>query len=119
MDLSVYATNLTALHDKTVWLFKKKSVASDYIGDGYTWEPAGTLKCSILPVTDKMSVEIYGPRIEKMMSLHAAPNAPISDGMGIAFTEGAAEPDYTVISVKQRMTHTYALIEAVDIGSQG
>jgi hypothetical protein len=119
MDLSKYATNLTALHEKTVWLFKKQSVASDYIGDSYTWESVEALNCNVLPVTDKMSIEVYGPRIEKMMSLYAAPNAPISDGMGIAFTEGAAEPDYTVISVKQRMTHTYALIEVIDIGSQG
>lgn len=119
MDLSEYASEIAVLHDETVRLFLKKKSPSDYIGDGYIWEPAGTLQCSILPVTDKLTVETYGPRVEQMMLLHAAPGAPIADGMGVSFTDGATGPDYTVVSAKPRMTHTYALIEVNDIGSQG
>lgn len=118
MDLSGYASVLAPLHDKTVWLFSKVKAPSDYIGDGYQWQSAGSLACSVLPVTDKMTIELYGPRVEHMLLLHAAPGAPVSDGMGVALTADATEPEYTVISAKGRMTHTYALIEVIGNGSQ-
>jgi hypothetical protein len=118
MESYNYAADLAILHDKTARLFTKQKVPSDYIGDAYAWQHGGSISCSVLPVTDKLTIEAYGPRVQQMLSIHAAPGTAISDGMGVAFTEGAAEPDYTVISVKQRMTHTYALIEAIDVGSQ-
>lgn len=118
MDISVYAADLAATYDKTALLFTKEKADSDYIGDGYQWKAAGSTPCSILPATDKLTAEVYGPRVEHMMLLHAAPGAPITDGMGIALAAGAAEPEYTVVSAKKRMTHTYALIEAIDNGSK-
>lgn len=118
MYISDCAAELAAFYDKTALLFSKEKADSDYIGDGYKWQPAGSIQCSILPATDKLTAEVYGPRTEHMMLLHAAPGAPITDGMGIALTAGAAEPEYTVTSAKKRMTHTYALIEAIDNGSQ-
>lgn len=118
MDLSAYAADLSSLYDRAALLFIKTKAPSDYVGDTYVWQPAGSILCSVLPVTDKMMAELYGPRVERMMSLHAAPGAPIVDGMGIALTAGATEPGYTVVSVKARMTHTYALIEAMDNGNQ-
>ena len=117
MDLSACASELAAFYDKTAWLFSKEKVPSDYIGDSYQWKAAGSVPCSILPATDKLTAEVYGPRTEQMMLLHAAPDAPISDGMGVAFTADSTEPEYTVVSVKKRMTHTYALIEVMKIGS--
>lgn len=117
MDLSTYAVELTILHDKTVWLFSKVKTPSDYIGDNYIWQQAGFLPCSVLPVTDKIAMELYGPRAEKMMLLHAAPGVPVSDGMDVSLTEGTTEPEYTVVSAKARMTHTYILIEAINGGS--
>lgn len=119
MDLSAYAADLAAFYDKTAWLFSKEKVPSDYIGDGYQWEAAGSIPCSVLPVTDKLTMELYGPRTEQMMLLHAAPDAPITGGMGVVFTADATEPEYTIVSVKARMTHTYALIEVMKIGSSG
>lgn len=119
MELSAYAADLAASYDKTALLFSKEKAPSDYIGDTYAWQPAGSIPCSILPVTDKLTIELYGPRVERMMLLHAAPGAPISDGMGVALTAGATDAEYTAVSVKLRMTHTYVLIEAIDIGSSG
>lgn len=118
MDLSKYAAYLSVMHDQTVYLFSKVPTPSDYIGDGYTWQPAGTLPCSILPVTDKLTIELYGARVNKMQLLHAAPGANIANGMGVSLTEGAEQPAHTVVTVKSRMTHTYALIEVNDIGNQ-
>lgn len=117
MDLSVFAQDLSILYDRTVQLFIKSKMPSDYIGDTYQWQQSGTLQCSILPVTDKLTIETYGPRVNRMKLLHAAPGANIADNMGISLTEGAAEADYTVVSAKGRMTHTYALIEAIENGS--
>jgi len=119
MDLSGYAAILAATYDKTAWLFSKEKAPSDYIGDTFNWQPAGSISCSALPVTDKMTIETYGPRVERMKLLHAAPNAPVSDGMGVSLSEETTEPEYTVVSEKGRMTHTYVLIEAIDNGSQG
>ena len=119
MNLSAYATELTIMHDKTAWLFKKEKIPSDYIGDTYQWTPAGTVQCSVQTVSDKTTEELYGIRVEHMVQIHAAPNAAIADGMGVAFTLGAEKPEYKVISVKHRQTHTYALLEAIDNGSPG
>ncbi len=119
MDLSVYAADLAATFDKTAWLFSKEKAPSDYVGDGYQWKSGGSILCSALPVTDKLTIELYGPRVECMMLLHAPPDAPIFDGMGIALTADATEPEYTVVSVKKRMTYTYVLIEAIKVGSPG
>jgi hypothetical protein len=119
MDLSVYAADLATLYDKTAQMFLKKKTPSDYIGDSYQWQSAGSILCSVLPVTDKLTAELYGPRVEQMLLLHAAPGTAIADGMGIAFTAGAAEPEYTVVSVKKRMTHTYVLVEVMKIGNSG
>lgn len=118
MDIFACAVELAAFYDKTALLFTKEKADSDYIGDGYQWKATGSASCSILPATDKLTAEVYGPRVEQMLLLHAAPDAPISDGMGVAFTTDATEPEYTVVSAKKRMTHTYALIEAIKIGSQ-
>ncbi len=117
MDLSVYAADLAETYDKTALLFAKKKAPSDYVGDTYAWQPAASIACSVLPVTDQATVEEYGPRVKKMKLLHAAPDAPVTDGMGISLTEGTTEPEFTVVSAKPRMTHTYALIEAIDNGS--
>ena len=116
MDLSVFASEFDALHDKTVLLFSKVKTASDYIGDGYSWQQTGSIKCSVHPVTDKSTVELYGPRVERMMLLHAAPGESIIDNMGVSL--GAPQPEYTVVSVKSRTTHTYILIEGIENGSQ-
>lgn len=118
MDLSAYAADLAALYDETALLFTKVKKPSDYIGDTYAWQPSGSVPCSVLPVADKLTAELYGPRVERMMLLHAAPGAPIGDGMGIALAAGAEAPEYTVVSVQARMTHTYALIEVIGDGSQ-
>ena len=118
MNLSVFASELAVMHDKTAWLFKKGKVPSDYIGDTYHWTPAGTVPCSVQPVSDKTTEEVYGPRVEHMVQLHAAPDAPIADGMGAALSADATEPEYKVISVKHRQTHTYALLEVIGNGSQ-
>ena len=118
MNLSVFASELAVMHDKTAWLFKKGKVPSDYIGDTYQWTPAGTVQCSVQPVSDKATEELYGLRVEHMVQLHAAPNAVIADGMGVAFTLGAEKPEYKVISVKHRQTHTYVLLEVIGNGSQ-
>lgn len=118
MDLSAYAAILAATFDKTAWLFSKEKASSDYIGDSYQWQSTGSIACSVLPVTDQATVEEYGPRVKRMKLLHAAPGAPVADGMGVSLTEGAAEPEYTVVSTKKRMTHTYALLEVIDGGSQ-
>lgn len=118
MDLSAFAPELDMMHDQTVHLFSKVPTPSDYIGDGYDWQPAGAFQCSTLPVTDKLTIETYGPRVNRMKLLHAAPGANIADGMGVSLTESTVEPDYTVVTVKHRMTHTYVLIEVDDVGSQ-
>jgi hypothetical protein len=119
MDLTAYAADLAALYDKIALLFSKEKVPSDYVGDTYAWKPADSVPCSVLPANDKLTIELYGPRVEHMILLHTAPGAPISDGMGVALTVGVTEPEYTVVSVKKRMTHTYALIEVIGDGSQG
>ena len=118
MDLSAFAPELDILHDQIVQMFKKVPAPSDYIGDGYAWQPAGMLQCSVLPVTDKLTIETYGPRINRMRLLHAAPRANVADGMGVSLIEGTDKPEYTVVTTKSRMTHTYVLIEVNDIGSQ-
>ncbi|MDD3231671.1 MAG: hypothetical protein PHE09_21055 [Oscillospiraceae bacterium] len=117
MNLSAYAAELAVMHDKTAWLFTKVKVPSDYIGDTYQWAPAGTVPCSVHPVTDKRSIELYGPRVEQMQCLHLAPDAALSDGMGAALSADAEKPEYKVISVKHRQTHTYALIEVIKVGN--
>lgn len=119
MDLSTYAADIAPLYNKAALLFTRKKVPSDYVGDTYTWQPAGSIPCSVLPVTDKLTVEIYGPRVEQMLLLHMAPDTPISDGMGVAFAADATEAEYAVVSVKKRMTHTYVLIEVMKHGSSG
>lgn len=117
MDLSAYAAILVATYDETVWLFSKEKAPSDYIGDGYQWKPGGSIACSVLPATDQATIKEYGPRVKRMKLLHAAPDAPVADGMGVSLTEGTTEPEFTVVSSKPRMTHTYILIEANDNGS--
>lgn len=118
MDLSAFASELTVMHDKTVQLFSKQKIPSDYIGDTYQWTSAGTVQCSVQPVSDKATEELYGIRVEHMVQLHTTPEAVIVDGMGAALTAGAEKPEYKVISVKHRQTHTYALLEVIDGGSQ-
>jgi hypothetical protein len=113
MDISKYAGYLDAAHDKTVALYQKEPVPSDDIGTDYEWQPVGTANVSVHPVTDELSIELYGERIKKMFSLHAAPDANISDGMGVAFDAAADKPDYTVISAKPRQTHLLVLVEVI------
>lgn len=117
MDLSKYALYLSVMHDQTVYLFSKVPTPSDYIGDGYDWQPAGAFQCSTLPVTDKLTIETYGPRVNRMKLLHAPPGVNIADGMGVSLTAGAEQPEHTVVTVKHRMTHTYVLIEVIGIGN--
>lgn len=119
MDLSEFAPYLAEMHDKTVCLFERKKVDSGYIGSTYKWVPAGSTLCSVHPVTDRRSIELYGPRVEQMQCLHMAPDAALSDGMGAALTADTAQPEYTVVSVKHRQTHTYVLIEVIKVGSSG
>lgn len=118
MDLSVFASELAEMHDKTACLFERKKVDSGYIGSTYKWVFAGAVPCSVHPVTDRRSIELYGPRVEHMVQLHTAPYTVITDGMGAALTAGAEKPKYKVVSVKHRQTHTYALLEVIDGGSQ-
>ena len=118
MDLSAFASELTVMHDKTVQLFSKQKIPSDYIGDTYQWTSAGTVQCSVQPVSDKATEELYGLRVEHMVQIHVTPNAAVADGMGAALVVDAKKPEYKVVSVKHRQTHTYALLEAIDSGSQ-
>lgn len=117
MDLSEFAPYLDEMHDKTVCLFERKKVDSGYIGSTYKWVSAGAVPCSVHPVTDRRSIELYGPRVEQMQCLHMVPDAALSDGMGVALTTAATQPEYTVVSVKHRQTHTYALIEVMKVGN--
>lgn len=118
MDLSVFAPELAILHDKTVQLFLKEKVPSDYIGDTYEWKPNGKIACSVLPVTDKLTIETFGQRVEQMLLLHVAPDARIENGMGIVLHADAIEPSHTVVTVKKRLTHTYVLVEVINSGNQ-
>lgn len=117
MDLSEFAPYLAEMHDKAVCLFERKKVDSGYIGSTYKWVSVGVAPCSVHPVTDRRSIELYGPRVEQMQCLHLAPDTAISDGMGAALTADATQPEYTVVSIKRRQTHTYALIEVIKVGN--
>lgn len=117
MDLSEFAADLSVFYDTPVLLFKKAAAPSDYIGTAYTWQPQGTVMCGVQPVTDKLTLEQYGPRIQNMRSLHMAPGTGISDDVGVAFTVGATEPEYKVVSVFPRQTHTRVLVEVIGVGS--
>jgi hypothetical protein len=119
MESYNYAADLAILHDKTARLFTKQKVPSDYIGDAYAWQHGGSISCSVLPVTDKLTIEAYGPRVQQMLSIHAAPDAAISDGMGVSLTEDAEEPEYIVVTTQKRATYVYVLIEAISVGSKG
>lgn len=118
MDLSCYSKYLDRLHDKTVYLFTEDSTSSGYIGDVPVWKLASSALCSISSITDSVTLEMYGSRCEKMCSLHFSPNTDISNDMGISLTPDVAEPEYKIVSINRRQTHTQVLIEAVQYGNE-
>ena len=121
MNLSGYAKYLDIMYDQTVGLFTQSDGASSNIYSDTTdnWTKSGTLAVNCTSVDDAYTIEIYGPRVDKMFMLHCRPDSAVKDGMGVSLDSAASKPDYKVKSVKPWQTHMEILIEVIGVGYQG
>lgn len=54
---------------KAYSVYRPRAVLSDYIGTKTEYVENGAIRAQVQPVTDKVSVALYGNRVEKMKNL--------------------------------------------------
>ncbi|MGI6691163.1 MAG: hypothetical protein GX916_10085 [Clostridiales bacterium] len=89
----------------------KKTTTKNAIGETVvTWAEDAEVQASVLPITDAISVEMYGERANSMMRLTC--KAGIEKGMRLWLAGETDEtPMWAVESVEQWPNHTSAVIE--------
>ena len=88
-------------------LKRAETVSSGYVGTKNVYQDAGTVTGQLSPVTDRVSLEMYGIRAASMYNLNCLPDTDIRKNDRVTLTDG----DYTVISVMEYKTHKTAALE--------
>lgn len=87
---------------------RAKTVPSDYIGTKTEYVENGMIQAQIQPVTDKLSVALYGNRVENMRNLICPHGSDIKKGDKVRL-DGIM---YKVVGQLTYSTHIAAVAEA-------
>ncbi len=88
-------------------LKRAETVQTGYVGTENEYRPAGTVTGQLSPVSDRLTVEMYGDRAASMYSLISGTETDIRKNDRVTLTDG----DYTVVSVMRYQTHITAALE--------
>lgn len=78
-----------------------------------TWQtPGRIIRANIQPAGGRLMAEMYGQRLANMLTLYAELGTQLSVTDGVC-VEGAEEPNYQVVAVRQWGSHLVADLERV------
>lgn len=92
---------------RTLAVYRKVSKKSDYVGTVSELKQVATISAVVKPVTDSVSVELYGERIHGMLTIATTDKYTLKAG-DIVRCDGA---DYKILSVAHYTMHDSATAE--------
>ena len=92
---------------RTLAVYRKVSKKSDYVGTVSELKQVATVNAVVKPVTDSVSVELYGERIHGMLTIATTDKVTLKVG-DIVRCDGA---DYKILSVAHYTMHDSATAE--------
>ena len=92
---------------RTLAVYRKVSKKSDYVGTVSELKQVATISAVVKPVTDSVSVEMYGERIHGMLTIATTDKDTLKVG-DIVRCDGA---DYKILSVAHYTMHDSATAE--------
>ena len=101
---------------KTVYLFEKKEAdknAPDYYPGQKAKEVySHKIECNIQPAKNQLTSEIYGERVNNILSLMCDVETEINKNMTVSLT-GCQKPEYKITSIEVYTKHKVIMIEAI------
>lgn len=92
---------------RTLAVYRKVSKKSDYVGTVSELKQVAALNAVVKPVTDSVSVELYGERVHGMLTISTTDKDTLKVG-DIVKCDGA---DYKILSVAHYTMHDSATAE--------
>lgn len=101
---------------RTVYLFEKKEAdknAPDYYPGQKAREVySHSIVCNVQPSKNQITSEIYGERVNNILSLMCDMDAEIDKKMTVSLT-GCKKPEYKITSIEAYTKHKVIMIEAI------
>ena len=101
---------------KTVYLFEKKEAdknAPDYYPGQKAREVySHKIECNVQPAKNQITSEIYGERVNDILSLMCDNDVKISKDMTVSLTS-YQKPEYKITSIEEYTKHKVVMIEAI------
>lgn len=101
---------LTERDLRDVYLFEAETVESGYVGTTEQWNYAGTVRGCVRVAESKITAEIYGERVQNMLSVLCLPDSGIAEHTRLS-VDSREVPEYKVVSIKPYQDHTVILAE--------
>ena len=92
---------------RTLAVYRKVSTKSDYVGTVSELKQVATISAVVKPVTDSVSVELYGERIHGMLTIATTDK----DMLKVGDIVRCDEADYNILSVAHYTMHDSATAE--------
>lgn len=92
---------------RTLAVYRKVSKKSDYVGTVSELKQVATISAVVKPVTDSVSVELYGERIHGMLTIATTDK----DTLKVGDIVRCDEADYKILSVAHYTMHDSATAE--------
>lgn len=97
---------------KNVYFFEKESIDSGYVGTEGKYVYKRQIKCNVQPAENKITSEIYGERVHKLVKLiFKGYKANAYDA--ISFKNEYCEPSHKIIAVDEYSDYFVALAEVI------
>ena len=107
LERSVLSVRMMTVDTRTLAVYRKVLKKSDYVGTVSELKQAATISAVVKPVTDSVSVELYGERIHGMLTIATTDKDTLKVG-DIVRCDGA---DYKILSVAHYTMHDSATAE--------
>lgn len=92
---------------RTLAVYRKVSKKSDYVGTISELKQVATISAVVKPVTDSVSVELYGERIHGMLTIATTDK----DTLKVGDIVRCDEADYNILSIAHYTMHDSATAE--------
>lgn len=102
--------------DMKTYIYKKYGTFKEIDGTKYTgYEREGReIKAKIQPAGGKMLAEIYGLRLQYMLTMYCEKGTELKENDGICvYVDGNKDPDYKIIAIRTWGTHIVADLERI------
>lgn len=105
---------LTERDLRDVYLFESETVESGYVGTTEQWNHTDTVRGCVRVAENKITAEIYGERVQNMLSVLCLPNCGITENTRLSLSDRTS-PAYKVVSIKPYYDHTVILAEKLTL----